>query len=88
MKVSFIKYKDDKNRYKIAKMIGMDVFEINQPEEIDKQIEELEKQEYNTIFIPNNLASFSDNIVRKYKNTENLKIIITPTDTNNNISNL
>ncbi len=79
MKISFIKYKDDKNRYKIAKMIGMDVFEISQPEEIDKQIEELEKQEYNTIFIPNNLASFSDSIVKKYRNTENLKIIITPT---------
>ena len=79
MKVSFIKYKDDKDRYKIAKMVGMDVFELNTPEEIDKQIEELEKQNYRTIFIPNSLASFSDDIISKYKNDENLKIIITPT---------
>ena len=79
MKVSFIKYKDDKDRYKIAKMVGMDVFELNTPEEIDKQIEELEKQNYRTIFIPNSLASFSDDIISKYKNNENLKIIITPT---------
>ena len=83
MKVSFIKYKDDKDRYKIAKLVGMEVFEIDSPEDIDKQIEELEKQDYKTIFIPNSLASFSDDIINKYKNNENLKIIITPT--NNNI---
>ena len=83
MKVSFIKYKDDKDRYKIAKMVGMDVFELDKPEDIDSQIEELEKQDYKTIFIPNSLASFSDNIINKYKNNDNLKIIITPT--NNNI---
>ncbi len=82
MKVSFIKFKDDKDRYKIAKMVGMDVFEISQPEDVDRQIEELEKQNYNTIFIPNSLASFSDDIVRKYKNNENLKIIITPSSNN------
>ena len=78
MKVSFIKYKDDKDRYKIAKMIGMEVFELDNPEDIDKQIEKLEKQNYKTIFIPNSLASFSDDIINKYRNNENLKIIITP----------
>ena len=71
MKVSFIKYKDDKDRYKIAKMVGMDVFELDKPEDIDSQIEELEKQDYKTIFIPNSLASFSDNIINKYKNNDN-----------------
>ena len=83
MKVSFIKYKDDKERYKIAKMVGMDVFEINNPEDIDKQIEELRNQKYNTIFIPNNLASFSDDIISKYQNNETVKIIITPTQEDN-----
>ena len=48
------KPQDDKERYKIAKMIGMDVFELNSPEEIDKQIEELEKQNYKTIYPHNN----------------------------------
>ena len=78
MKVSFIKFKDDKDRYKIAKMVGIDVFEVNSPDDIDRQIEELEKQDYRTIFIPNSLASFSDDIINKYKNNDNLKIIITP----------
>ncbi|MBO4293213.1 MAG: hypothetical protein J5881_02345 [Clostridia bacterium] len=78
MKVSFIKFKDDKDRYKLAKMVGMDVFELDSPEDIDKQIEELQSQNYNTIFIPNSLASFSNDIVNKYKYSENLKIIITP----------
>lgn len=84
MKVSFIKYKDDKDRYKIAKMMGMDVFEIEEPEHIDKQIEKLEKENYRTIFIPNTLASFSDDIISKYKNNDNIKIIITPTSNVNN----
>ena len=83
MKVSFIKYKDDKDRYKLAKMVGMDVFELDTPDEIDAKIAELEKQDYRTIFIPNSLASFSNDIISKYKNNENLKIIITPTSNNN-----
>ena len=62
MKVSFIKYKNDSKSYKMAKGLGMDVFEIDSPELIDKKIEELEKDEYTTIFIPNNLACFSEQI--------------------------
>jgi len=85
MKVSFIKFKDDKDRYKIAKMVGMDVFELDSPEDIDKQIQELEKKDYRTIFIPNSLASFSDDIINKYKYNENLKIIITPSSNNNEL---
>ena len=49
MKVSFIKYKNDNKSYKMAKGLGMDVFEIDSPELIDKKIEELEKDEYTTI---------------------------------------
>ena len=67
MKVSFIKYKNDNKSYKMAKGLGMDVFEIDSPELIDKKIEELEKDEYTTIFIPNNLACFSEQIYSKYK---------------------
>ena len=40
MKVSFIKYKNDNKSYKMAKGLGMDVFEIDSPELIDKKIEE------------------------------------------------
>ena len=50
MKVSFIKYKNDSKSYKMAKGLGMDVFEIDSPELIDKKIEELEKDEYSGRF--------------------------------------
>ena len=78
MKVSFIKYKNDSKSYKMAKGLGMDVFEIDSPELIDKKIEELEKDEYTTIFIPNNLACFSEQIYSKNKYKENIRIILTP----------
>lgn len=85
MKISFIKYKQDVNSYKFAKGIGMDVFEIERPEDIDQKLEELEKQKYNTIFIPNNLASFSEKILSKYQYSENIKIILTPSSNKSDV---
>ena len=79
MKISFIKYKDDLENYKIVKGLGFDVFEIDKPEEIDNKIDELEKQKYTTIFIPNNLAVFSEQLYDKYKYNDKLNIILTPT---------
>ena len=77
MKISFIKYKEEEN-YQIPKIFGMKVEEIQEPEQVDEKIEELKKQKYTTIVIPNELASFSQNIISKYKNDASLNIIITP----------
>ena len=55
MKISFIKYEKD---YQIPKLLGMNIEEIKEPDEIDNKIEELKKQKYTTIVIPNELASF------------------------------
>ena len=52
--------------------------EIKEPEQIDEKIEELKKQKYTTVVIPNELASFSENIINKYKYDDSLNIIITP----------
>ena len=41
MKISFIKYEKD---YQIPKLLGMNIEEIKEPEEIDNKIEELKKQ--------------------------------------------
>ena len=79
MKISFIKTRNDKNSYKMAKNFGMDVFEIQEPEQIDEKIEELKIKNYNTIIITNELASFSQNLIPKYKNDSKIKIVITPT---------
>lgn len=75
MKVSFIKYEKD---YQLPKILGMNIEEIKKPEEIDNKIEELKKQKYTTIVIPNELASFSQDIISKYKYDNTINIIITP----------
>ena len=77
MKISFIKYEKEKD-FKIPQLFGMNVEEIKAPEQIDEKIEELKKQKYTTVIIPNELASFSENIINKYKYDNSLNIIIIP----------
>lgn len=77
MKISFIKYEKEED-FPIAKLFGINVEEIKEPEQIDDKIEELKNQRYTTIIIPNELASFSENIISKYKYDNSLNIIITP----------
>lgn len=78
MKISFIRYKNNNQNYKVAKGFGMDVYDIEDPEQIDSQIEKLKAQNYTTIIIPDELASFSENIVSKYKYDNTFNIVITP----------
>ena len=77
MKISFIKYEKEED-FKIPKIFGMKVEEIKEPEQIDEKIEELKKQKYTTVVIPNELASFSEDIISKYKYDNSLNIIIMP----------
>lgn len=81
MKISFLKTTQDKESYKIAKGFGMDIFEIDDPEKIDSKIQELKQEQYTTVFIPNDLASFSENIIKQYQYDPAIKIIITPSKT-------
>ena len=78
MKISYVKYKNDLESFKFAKRIGMDVFEIEDPEKIDSKLKELKEKNYTSIFITNEVASFSENIVNKYGKDNNINIIITP----------
>ena len=50
MKVSFIKYKNDSKSYKMAKGLGMDVFEIDSPELIDKKISRMHRKVHSGYF--------------------------------------
>ena len=79
MKISFLKYKNDVDVYSIPKNLGMDIFEIENPYEVDKKIEELKSKNYKTIFLPSTLAGFSEKMFNKYQKDKDLKIIITPT---------
>lgn len=77
MKISFIKYEKEEG-YNFAQILGMNVEKIKEPEEVDKKIRELKQQEYTTIVISNELASFSEDIISKYKYDSDLNIVIMP----------
>ena len=76
MAISWIKSVNDTKNFRLAKGFGMDVFEIENLEDTDKKIKELIDRKYNTIIISNELASFSQDIITKYKNMESINIII------------
>lgn len=78
MKVSWIKYEDDNRNFKVAEKLGMDVFRISNPEEVDNKMEDLVKEHYDMIVLSNEMAGFSENIIKKYKNNPDINIVISP----------
>lgn len=78
MAISWLKSANDNKSFKIFKGLGMDVYEIEDLDETDKKIEELVDKKYSTIVISNELANFSEDIIKKYTKKENINIIIAP----------
>lgn len=76
MKISWLKYEKDKDSFKLAEALGLDVYKLSDLEESDKKIEELINNEYKTIIISNDVASFSEDIITKYNKNPNVKIVI------------
>ena len=76
MKISWVKYEQDKDSFKIPERLGFDVFKLNNPEETDNKLEDLINHRYNMIFVTNEIASFSENIIKKYNRDNNVSIII------------
>lgn len=76
MKISWLKLKEDKNSFKLFKNIGFDVYEIEEPENTDEKIRELVNNQYHTIVITNELAGFSQDIIKKYNKQKDINIII------------
>ena len=76
MKISWLKYEKDKDSFKLPEALGLDVYNIPDLEDSDKKIEELINNEYKTIIISNDVASFSEDIIKKYNKDNNVKIII------------
>ena len=54
----------------------MSVYKLENPEEVDKLMEDLVKQDFHTIILSNQLAGFSEDIIKKYKNDKQINIII------------
>ena len=76
MKISWIKYANDTKSFFFFFKLGFDVFKLQDLEQTDKKIEELVKKQYDTIIVSNDVASFSENIIKKYSQNEEINIII------------
>lgn len=78
MKLVLLKGQNDKKSFEIIKLLGAEIQEIQDLEETDNKIKELIKKDYRTIIITNELASFSESIIKKYNKPKDIKIIIAP----------
>ena len=76
MKISWIKQENDNRNFNMVERLGMDVYKLENPEEIDEKIETLIKKDYKTIVLSSDIAGFSSDIVTKYQNNSSIKIII------------
>ena len=75
MRISWLKAKEDDRSFRFQKNIGLDVFEIEDLEKTDEKLNEL-SQNYHTIILSNEVASFSGDIIKKYAKDDSINIII------------
>lgn len=78
MKISCIKSKKDNASFNFFKDIGMKIFELDDLEKTDEVISELVKNNYTTILVSNEVAGFSEDIIKKYQKNKTVSIIIAP----------
>ncbi len=76
MKLSWIKYEKDTRSFKLPEALGFDVFKLSDLEQTDTTIKNLVKQNYDTIIISNEVAGFSEDIIKKYQKDKDIKIVI------------
>lgn len=66
MKVSWIKYEKDEKSFKVPELLGYDVWKLKELEKIDETLKYLIDNKYNTIILSNDVAAFSEDIIKKY----------------------
>ena len=76
MKISWVKYKYDVDSFKMPEALGFDVYKIEDPETTDEKISELVKKDYRMVVVSDEIASFSEDIIKKYNRDKNISIII------------
>ena len=76
MKISWIKEQKDNKNFAIAERLGMNVYRLENPDKVDEKIEELVKQDFHTIILSNQIAGFSEDIIKKYKKNKDINIVI------------
>jgi len=78
MKFVMLKGSNDKKSFKLFETLGAEVEKIDDLEKTDDKIKELVYKNYRTIVMTNEVAGFSESIIKKYNKTEDIKIIIAP----------
>ena len=78
MKISWIKNENDNKNFQIAERLCMDVYRLKNPEQVDETMKEILKQDCNTIILSNEMAGFSEDIIKKYGDNKDVNIIISP----------
>lgn len=78
MSIGWLKAKGDSKNFRMPQNLGLNVYEIENLEDTDKRINELIKERCNTIILSNEVAGFSEDIIKKYSKNEEVNIIIAP----------
>lgn len=78
LKISCIKYAKDLESFRVLENFGAKVVKLENPDDVDSEIKNLYSNNYKTIILSNEIASFSEDIIKKYNSTENISIIIAP----------
>ncbi len=65
-----------KKSFRCQKPWGFDVFYLSDLEQTDNKMKELIKNDYDTIVISNEVAGFSEDIIKKYQKSKDIKIVI------------
>ncbi len=76
LKISWLKTKNDTESFKIFQNLGFNVYNLEEPEKTDEKIQELIDNNCKTIILSNEIASFSKDIITKYKKQDDISIII------------
>lgn len=76
MKISWIKYEKDTKSFRLPQALGFDVFSLQDLEKTDETMKELIGKNYDTIILSNEVAGFSEDLIKKYQKDKNVKIVI------------
>ena len=76
MKISWLKYEKDKKSFRLPQALGFDVFLLNDLDKTDETMKKLIQQHYDTIVLSNEVAGFSEDIIKKYQKDKEIIIVI------------
>ncbi len=76
MKVSWIKYEKDQESFRLPQALGLEVITLKDLEQTDETMRKLIQKHYDTIILSNEVAGFSEDIIKKYQKDKDVKIVI------------